>query len=109
MNAFKRLHGLILEPPGLDSSTPPAGGGRDRTMNRPHPRRRRAVTARRRPPRTGLARPTEAPLVNPPLNDPDVRHELVARVRREIEAGTYETPEKMEAALARMLEWWDRP
>jgi hypothetical protein len=38
--------------------------------------------------------------------DPTIRHELVARVRREIEAGTYETPEKLDAALARMLERW---
>ncbi len=33
----------------------------------------------------------------------DVRHELVARVRREIAAGTYDTPEKMEIALERMF------
>ncbi len=51
--------------------------------------------------RSGAERPQQA--------DPAIRHELVARVRREIEAGTYDTPEKMEAALARMLERWDRP
>jgi len=34
--------------------------------------------------------------------DPDVRLELVARVRQEIRAGTYDTPEKLEAALDRM-------
>jgi hypothetical protein len=33
----------------------------------------------------------------------EIRHELVARVRREIAAGVYETPEKMEAALERLL------
>lgn len=32
-----------------------------------------------------------------------IRAELVARVRREIAAGSYDTPEKWEAALARML------
>ena len=102
MNAFKRLHGLILEPPGLDSSTPPAGGGRDRTMNRPHPRRRRAATARVRPARPGPARLTEASLMNPQPHEREVRQDLVARVRREIQAGTYDTPEKMQAALDRL-------
>jgi len=33
----------------------------------------------------------------------EIRHDLVARVRREIAAGTYETPDKLEAALARLL------
>jgi hypothetical protein len=39
-----------------------------------------------------------------PLADPSIRYDLVARVRREIEAGTYETPEKLRAALSRLLE-----
>jgi len=34
---------------------------------------------------------------------PDIRADLVARVRREIEAGTYETPERIEAAVERLL------
>jgi hypothetical protein len=33
----------------------------------------------------------------------EVRWDLVARVRREIAAGTYETPEKWQAALGRLL------
>lgn len=34
------------------------------------------------------------------LNDiPSVREDLVARVRAEIESGTYDTPEKLEAAI----------
>jgi len=33
----------------------------------------------------------------------EIRHELVARVRREIAAGTYDTPEKLEIALDRLL------
>ena len=36
--------------------------------------------------------------------DRPIRRELVERVRREIAAGTYETPEKLEAALARLLD-----
>ena len=36
--------------------------------------------------------------------EPAIRQELVDRVRREIEAGTYDTPEKWEAALDCLLE-----
>ena len=43
----------------------------------------------------------------PPPEEGEVRLELVARVRQEIAAGTYETPEKLEAALARLLERLD--
>ena len=74
-------------------------------MNRPHPRRRRGAagpTGRLRPTPAGLARLTEGPPVTAPLSDPDVRQDLVARVRQEIQAGTYDTPEKMEAALDRL-------
>jgi hypothetical protein len=39
----------------------------------------------------------------PPRPDPEVRADLVARVRREIAAGTYETPEKWDLALERLL------
>lgn len=35
---------------------------------------------------------------------PRLRWDLVVRVRREIEAGTYETPEKWATALARLQE-----
>jgi hypothetical protein len=34
----------------------------------------------------------------------DFRHDLVARVRRAIADGTYDTPEKWEAALERLAE-----
>jgi anti-sigma28 factor (negative regulator of flagellin synthesis) len=33
----------------------------------------------------------------------EIRHDLVARVRKEIAEGTYDTPEKMQAALERLL------
>jgi hypothetical protein len=36
-------------------------------------------------------------------HEPEIRHGLVARVRREIAAGVYDTPEKMEMALDRLL------
>ncbi|HJZ93417.1 MAG TPA: hypothetical protein VKE40_21245 [Gemmataceae bacterium] len=32
----------------------------------------------------------------------DIRYELVSRVRQEIMAGTYDSPEKFEAALDRL-------
>lgn len=35
---------------------------------------------------------------------PDVRAELVARVKAEVEAGTYETPERIEIAVDRLLD-----
>jgi anti-sigma28 factor (negative regulator of flagellin synthesis) len=34
---------------------------------------------------------------------PDVRHERIERVQREIEAGTYETTEKLDAAVTALL------
>ena len=40
--------------------------------------------------------------VMPPAAE-DVRMDLVARVRRQIAEGTYDTPEKWEAALQRLL------
>jgi len=37
-------------------------------------------------------------------SNPGMRLDLITRVRREIEAGTYETPEKWDAALDRLAE-----
>jgi hypothetical protein len=51
-------------------------------------------------------------MIRPPdrLPTPAFRADLVARVRREIAEGRYETPEKLDAALARLLEdLEDRP
>ena len=39
-----------------------------------------------------------------PPQEPEIRVELVARVRREIAEGIYETPEKWEVALDRLLD-----
>ena len=49
---------------------------------------------------SGGDRPTGG---RPPADAP-IRADLVRRVRREIAKGAYETPEKWEAALNRMLE-----
>ncbi|MCD6304126.1 MAG: flagellar biosynthesis anti-sigma factor FlgM [Planctomycetes bacterium] len=35
---------------------------------------------------------------------PDIRADLVARVKQEIEAGTYETPERIDIAVDRLME-----
>jgi hypothetical protein len=40
----------------------------------------------------------------PRLSDLDIRADLVKRIRREIAEGTYETPEKWQAALDRLLD-----
>ena len=37
---------------------------------------------------------------------PDVRQDLIDRVRAEIAAGTYETPEKLEIAIDKLIEEW---
>ncbi|GBD36468.1 hypothetical protein HRbin36_01593 [bacterium HR36] len=42
--------------------------------------------------------------LSPSGADRPVRHELVARVRRAIQAGTYETPEKWAITVRRLLE-----
>jgi hypothetical protein len=45
-------------------------------------------------------------LFNPPVETEteEFRHDLVARIRRQIADGVYETPEKWQAALDRMAE-----
>jgi hypothetical protein len=43
----------------------------------------------------------------PEARDSSVRYDLVARIRKEIAEGTYDTPEKFDLALARMLERLD--
>jgi hypothetical protein len=43
-----------------------------------------------------------------PSDEPEVRTELVQRIRREIAAGTYDTPEKWEEALERLRERLER-
>jgi len=40
----------------------------------------------------------------PSIGDPEIRTELVKRVRREIAEGTYDTPEKFDQALDRLLD-----
>jgi hypothetical protein len=40
---------------------------------------------------------------NAPSKDAPIRKELVERVRREIAEGTYDTPEKWDAALDRLF------
>jgi len=56
-----------------------------------------------------LGKRAEAVEVLPPKNKRGkktaaIRHELVARVKKEIAAGTYDTPEKWEETLDRLLD-----
>ena len=76
-------------------------------MNRPNPRPRRGAAGRggrvrrtsRPAPPAGPARLLENSRMTP---EPDVRQELVTRVRQEIRDGVSDPPEKLEAALDRM-------
>ena len=109
MNAYKRFHGLIVDVPGLDSNmtAKDALDGVDRNMRSPMPPRRHR-TARRRPRRSSapIARErfVEDRNMNPPPMESEVREDLVARVRQEIQQGTYDTPEKFQAALDRLAD-----
>jgi hypothetical protein len=51
------------------------------------------------PPDTHLEPPSTSPETGA-----DIRHDLVERVRREIAAGAYDTPQKWQAALDRLLD-----
>lgn len=42
--------------------------------------------------------------MNPQLTEPEVRQELVSRIRQEIDDGVYDTPEKFQAALDRLAD-----
>jgi hypothetical protein len=59
-----------------------------------------------RPPAAGntdLAPVNDHPALTGPPSPDGIRHELVARVRREIEAGTYDTEARWHAAEERLL------
>lgn len=43
-----------------------------------------------------------------PAERPTIRHDLVARIRREIDDGAYDTAAKLEVALERLLIGMDR-
>ena len=62
---------------------------------------------RSRPDAQSAEPPTSAIAPGPPFHVAQVRHDLIGRVRREIEAGTYESPAKIDAvvdALAAKIE-----
>lgn len=116
MNAYRRLRGLILPYPELDLNLIAgiaAIGGADCTMSRPNPRRMRPPSQR-----IAVGRPSskravpeyhaEARNVKAISGEAEVRLELVRRVRQEILAGTYDTPEKFEAALDHMSNHFGR-
>ena len=62
------------------------------------------------PPPTGIEMPVDevefsaaAQMLEKLSHDPQVRAARLAEIQAQIAAGTYETPEKLEAAVARML------
>src|SRR5262245_8453490 len=89
-------------PPG--ETVPMLNNGSSPGLQGPHLPARLLRSGRPPVTRKGLCRSGVARLQ---ACDPTIRHELVARVRREIAAGTYDTEEKMDAALARLLERLD--
>jgi negative regulator of flagellin synthesis FlgM len=46
----------------------------------------------------------EADMVSRMRETPDIRQDLVSRIRAEIEAGTYETADKLDMAVGRLLD-----
>lgn len=75
-------------------------------LNAPH-----RVTASRAPAETSYTAPTdtvefssEANLISQVHNLPEIRSDRVAQLRAEIAAGTYETEDKLDAALDRLLD-----
>lgn len=111
MNAYTRLHGLLVEHLGLDSTSSagfPAGGA-ETNMSHFTPRRGRRPTSRRlarwsTSDSLGVDRLKEGCRMNPQLTEPEVRQELVSRIRQEIDDGVYDTPEKFQAALDRLAD-----
>ena len=65
---------------------------------------RRCETFVRSPGR--MPQTTAAWLVSRTRQLPGVRWDVVARVKRQIDAGTYDTPERLDIAVERMLERW---
>ena len=77
----------------------------DLPMNKPAPRRPRGASTRNRLLRRTT--PPECPnqeglTMTATATEPGIRADLVARVRREILAGVYDTPAKFAAALGRL-------
>ena len=64
----------------------------------------RAAEASRRGSRTGRRTDELAEWAAKARLLPEVRRDLVERIRAEIEAGAYETPEKIEIAIDRLLD-----
>jgi len=76
------------------------------TLSGPHSIRSPQRTAAPSTPATGdqLDISEAAQLMSQAQDLPDIREDLVARVRSEIASGSYETPERMDMALERLLD-----
>jgi negative regulator of flagellin synthesis FlgM len=75
------------------------------SIHGPHPTRGPHTTQRVAPAGSDRLDISEAGQLASRLADlPEIREELVARVRSQIESGTYETPERLNAAVGRLLD-----
>ncbi len=76
------------------------------TLSGPHSIRSPQRTAAPSTPATGdqLDISEAAQLMSQAQDLPDIREDLVARVRSEIASGSYETQERMDVALERLLD-----
>ena len=113
INAFAQLNGLIVSRASLHWNlartlrvTPVGVRARGaKYMSRSSSRWSRTRRAAHHRPSARRATPCPmnrlqegACLETPVREAPGIRHDLVARVKREIQAGLYETPDKLEAA-----------
>jgi negative regulator of flagellin synthesis FlgM len=80
-------------------------------VGRAEPRSADADRVRRAPPPAAAQRPSDevelsdrARLLGQLKTLPEIREDLVAKIRQQIEDGNYETQEKLEAAVQRMVE-----
>lgn len=120
MNSYWRIRGLLVGKNELDSlyiaGLTPAIGGVEFKMHKPIPRRKRgpSCTTSNRMIKHQISvectadRLKEGCQVNQRIADTEIRSDLVARIRQEILIGTYDTPDKLEAALSRLAERLDR-
>jgi len=99
---------LTVASPGSSNTAVTVGGdmhmlpnGSSSCLQGPHLPSRLLRSGRPAVARKGLCR---SGVASPAASEPSIRYDLVARVRRDIEAGIYDTPEKMDTALSRLVE-----
>jgi anti-sigma28 factor (negative regulator of flagellin synthesis) len=83
----------------------PTSVGGIQSIHGPHPTRAPHTTQRVAPATSDRLDISEAGQLASRLADvPEIRQDLVARVKSQIESGTYETPERLSTAVGRLLD-----